>query len=239
MANRPLRQNYIGQGTVNSLSAYNSAMRRWREQQANPTGDAPPAPSPEVTNTPDTSGGKLGVDENPDTNAAKILRAQWDRYQNLYTSVEDNMLSSMGNRLFQRNVASAQKSSIRASEIEGRVRSRYGVHPTLEGYSGANRKAEANRNLRERALAESEAYNNDSLATYDRDRNIRTGLVDLGQSLVNQSTGGLVDAAGMQGQRETAHKNAMAQYDANKHSQAMQMASSAGILAGAAMLGGL
>ena len=161
----------------------------------------------------------LSTSSNPDTNAARVLRAQWDRYQKLYTPVENRLIRSIGEDMTRPAMAGAQAADARANQVTDRMQSRMGL-ASLDGAPVA-----ANRQ-RTRALSTAEAFNNASLAQVDRDQAIRTGLVDLGQGLVNQATGGLVDSAGMAGQRDMAYRQAQADYSAARSANRNQAISS-------------
>lgn len=163
----------------------------------------------------------------PDQQAAKVLRAQWDRYQRLYTPVEDQLAGSIGEDMTRPAVTAAREADTRANQATDRMQGRMGLADLPGAPVAANRQ-------RQRQLGQSEAFNDASLAQVDRNQAIRGSLVDVGQGLVNQATGGLTDAAGMAGQRESAYRNAQAQYDQAKttqRNQAIGTAASIGMMA--------
>lgn len=154
--------------------------------------------------------------DNPDRKAAKVLRSQWERYKSLYTPVEDRLIGSIGEDMTQPAVEAAQAADTRSNQMTNRMQSRMGLASLPNAPQTGNRQ-------RNRALSSAEAYNNASLAQIDRDTNIRTGLVDVGQGLVNQATGGLTDAAGMAGQRNLEFDRAQDNYKATKSANRNQM----------------
>lgn len=171
----------------------------------------------------------ISTSGSPDGNAAKVLRAQWDRYQQLYTPVEDRLAGSIGEDLTRPAMQGAREADTMANNITDRMKSRVGLADLPGAPVGANRQ-------RQRQLGVSEAYNNASLSMVDRNQSIRGSLVDVGQGLVNQATGGLVDAAGMAGQRESAYNNAKAQYGQAKTAQRNSMIGTAASIGMMAMM---
>lgn len=149
---------------------------------------------------------------NPADQAARVMRAQWDQYIKTYTPTESRLIGSIGEDMTGRSTADALASTQRAGQVADRMQSRYGI-ADLEGAPTAGVRQ------RQGALAQAEAFNDTSLAQVDRNQNIRTGMVDVGQGILNQATGGLASAAGMQGQRDAAHSSAKQQYSQAKSAQ--------------------
>lgn len=154
----------------------------------------------------------LSGDGKADEKAARVLQAQWDRYQNLYTPVEDRLINSIGEDMTGQALKDARQSSTIANGVTDRMQERYGVAALPGQPIGAQRQ-------RQRALNQAGAYNNASIAQVDRNQNIRSSLVDVGQGILNQATGGLSQAASMAGQREATYDAAKAQHKQAKQAQ--------------------
>ena len=168
----------------------------------------------------------LTYEGDPADNSAKVLRNQWQRYKELYTPVEDNLIASLNTDMTTPSVAETKKSNQQASEISDRMRQRYGM--TEIAPDAANRQ----QNLAN-ALAVDSAYNTASLAETDRQDQIRQKLVQTGQSILNQATGGLADATSMQTNREARNAQAEAAADA-QDAQATSTMVSTGLMLAAA-----
>lgn len=174
---------------------------------------------------------------NPTDQMTNVLRAQWERYKSSYTPVEDELIDSLDENNAPRAAQQAQAASIRGQQATDRIRERYGI-------------AEIDPNLGNRidrmntSLAGTSAFNQTRLADFDRRDNVRQNLVQVGQSLLNQSTGGLSSASNMQSQRDSAYRLSQANWEATRAQQQAQYSAqrsantgalvSAGIMAAAA-----
>lgn len=186
-------------------------------------------------NTPQNTGGTtsytLSNSGKPSDKAARVTRAQWERYQQLYTPVENRLIGSIGQDMTRPAMRDARQADTLANQMTDRMKSRMGLTDLPGAPVQANRQ-------RQRQLAQSEAYNNASLSQVDRNQNIRGSLVDVGQGIVNQATGGLTDASGMQAGREAAYSNAKAQHDQAKTAQRNSTIGTVASMGAMALMGG-
>ncbi|MDH2289980.1 hypothetical protein QD172_01780 [Cobetia sp. 10Alg 146] len=160
----------------------------------------------------------------PNDNAAKVLKAQWERYRNAYTPVENQLAGSIGEDLTRPAMAQTQAANERSNAANARMKSRYGLADISGAPVAANQQ-------RASALATSDAYNTANLAQIDRNQNIRTSLTDVGQQLVGQATGGLVNSAGMASSRNQAYEAQKASADQAQDAQQTQMLATAAMAA--------
>lgn len=152
---------------------------------------------------------------NPTDQMTRVLREQWERYKSSYTPVEDELVESLDENNAPRVARQAQASSIRGQQATNRIRERYGI-------------AEIAPELGDRidrmntSLASTSAFNQTRLADFDRRDAVRQNLVQVGQSLLNQSTGGLSSASNMQSQRDSAYRLSQANWESTRAQQQAQ-----------------
>lgn len=139
-----------------------------------------------------------------DEKAAAVTRAQWERYQNLYTPVENDLIGSLDENNSLQTSALAGQAADRSVAANQRMQSRLGA-------TNPNADVAARQQQIARQQAVGDAFNTADLARVDRRSNVRGSLIDAGQSLVNQATGGLASSASAAGQRESAYTAQKAQ----------------------------
>lgn len=169
---------------------------------------------------------------NPSDQLAAVLRKQWERYQQLYTPVEDELLASLNKSNATQTAAAAEATAQRGHEATARIRERYGIAEIDPEIAQRNREIET-------TLAGSSAFNQTRLAEFDRRDNVRAALVGVGQGLLNQATGGLTSAAGMHASRESSYANALANYNAQQAQIAAQRSAQRSSTAGGLLSAGI
>lgn len=143
--------------------------------------------------------------DKPSDTMASVLRAQWERYKNAFTPVEDELVDSLNVNMAPEAAREANQAARRGQEATQRIQRRFGIADVDPNLSARIRRFD-------RSLAGTSAFNQTALAQVDRRDNVRQGLVETGQALLNQATGGLASATGLQSSRENANRAAMAQY---------------------------
>lgn len=153
-----------------------------------------------------TSDYLLNIDDDADDNAAAVTKAQWQRYQELYTPLENQLLGSLDDNNSMQTANQAGEAYDRSTQSSARQLSRYGV-------TDPNASSTAHQAAIDRARAKGDAFNSSELARIDRRNNVRGSLIDAGQSLVNQATGGLSSSASAAQSRDNAYQQQKAAAD--------------------------
>lgn len=162
----------------------------------------------------------LSYDGDPNDSNADVLKAQWERYVDLYTPIEDALIGSLGDSTTGEATEQAGAAADRSVAATQRLQSRYGL-------SSLDPELTERQNSIDRSLATSSAYNTAAVSDIDRRDTIRSSLVNVGQGILNQATGGLSQAASMQNSREAANAQAEAQADAQRNSTYASLGSAA------------
>jgi len=147
-------------------------------------------------------------DEDAKKLGAQVTREQFERYMNEFVPRENQLISSLGNRdAFSEGGAQADAGRSRAA-LE-RMRSRYGT-----SLSSGQQSAENRQTNNATTLADISGTNAGRQIDQDRDYNLRSSLLNIGNNLSSSATSGLTDAAINEQNRQNAFNRAEAAADA-------------------------
>lgn len=139
---------------------------------------------------------------------AQVTREQFERYMNEFVPQENKLIGSLGNRdAFSEGGAQADAGRSRAA-LE-RMRSRYGT-----SLSSGQQSAENRQTNNATTLAGISGTNTGREIDQDRDFNLRSTLLNIGNNLSSSATSGLTDVAINEQGRQNAFDRAKAQADA-------------------------
>ncbi|WP_027589802.1 hypothetical protein [Pseudomonas sp. RL] len=132
---------------------------------------------------------------------ARISRAEFERYLADYRPLEEATISSLDESSEAAAMGRAVTDQARARSALERMRGRYGTE-----VNPATMAAEARQNSLSGALNTLTAGNTAQLADLDNQRQTLSGLLNVGQSLRQESMGNYSAASGLEGARHSANQ---------------------------------
>jgi len=138
---------------------------------------------------------------------ARISRDEFDRYLEMYRPLEDKTIDSLNESTVASSMERAGGEQVRARQALERMRGRYGteVNPTMMA-------AEARQNNLSGALNTMTAGNTAKLRDLDNQRQTLAGLLNVGQTVRQESMGNYSAASGLEGARNQANQANKAAY---------------------------